>query len=239
MRQTISWLLRAKARIEQRVFRRALFALLLASVVGLAATLVIAEQHAQRTTRRLESAAEQLDSLWVGVARGLDDARRGAIAWGYAERLRLGLESPFRLIETAASDARLTPQERRTVSWALLAHVVRGETHQIDPAVLDAIGPSENGRPAVGEQHLDVITDAIVHAENPRAGELAVRFAYTLAHTERIVDAMAPMLATEVAALIADRELARREGVDIVRTAKVAVSWSTPTATHPALRVRS
>ena len=221
MRQTISWLLRAKARIEQRVFRRALFALLLASVVGLAATLVIAEQHAQRTTRRLESAAEQLDSLWVGVARGLDDARRGAIAWGYAERLRLGLESPFRLIETAASDARLTPQERRTVSWALLAHVVRGETHQIDPAVLDAIGPSEHGRPAVGEQHLDVITDAIVHAENPRAGELAVRFAYTLAHTERIVDAMAPMLATEVAALIADRELARREGVDIVRTAKV------------------
>lgn len=215
------WFRWANARVEQRTFRRGLFALSLAGVLALTASLVVAERRAQRTTERLEDAAEQLDSLWVGDAHSLDDARRGAIAWGYAERLRLGLESPFRLIETAAIDARLTSSERRMVAWALLAHVVRGETHQIDPAVLDAIGPSEHGRPAVGEQHLDVITDAIMHAENPRAGELAVRFAYTLAHTERIVDAMAPMLAAEVAALIADRELARREGVDIVRTAKI------------------
>jgi hypothetical protein len=221
MRRTTSWFRWAQARLEQGAFRRGLFTLSFACLLGLSATLVLAERRAQRTTARLEDAAERLDSLWVGDANGLDEARRGAIAWGYAERLRLGLESPFRLIETAASDVRLTPLERRTVSWALLAHVVRGESHQIDPAVLDAIGPSENGRPAVGEQHLDVITDAIMHAENPRAGELAVRFAYTLAHTERIVDAAAPMLATEVAALVADREIARREGIDIVRSAKI------------------
>jgi hypothetical protein len=221
MRQTNSWFRWARARVEQRAVRRGVFALSLASVLALSLTLVLAERRAQRTTERLESAAEQLDSLWVSDASGLDEARRGAIAWGYAERLRLGLESPFRLIETAASDARLTPTERRMVSWALLAHVVRGETHQIDPAVLDAIGPSEHGRPAIGEQHLDVITDAIMHAENPRAGELAVRFAYTLAHTERIVDATAPLLATEVAALIADREISRREGLEIVREAKI------------------
>ena len=221
MRQTTSWFRWANARVEQRAIRRGLLALSLACVLALTATLALAERRTQRTTERLEDAAEQLDSLWVGDASGLDETRRGAIAWGYAERLRLGLESPFRLIETAAGDVRLTPQERRTVSWALLAHVLRGESHQIDPAVFDAVGPSENGRPAVGEQHLDVITDAIVHAENPRAGELAVRFAYTLAHTERIVDAAAPMLATEVAALIADREIARREGIDIVRSAKI------------------
>jgi hypothetical protein len=221
MRQITFWLRWAKARVEQRTFGRGVFALSLACVLALTVTLVLAERRAQRTTERLEDAAERLDSLWVGDASDLDDARRGAIAWGYAERLRLGLESPFRLIETAASDARLTAQERRTVSWALLAHVVRGESHQIDPAVLDAIGPSEDGRPAVGEQHIDVITDAILHAENPRAGELAVRFAYTLAHTERIVDAGAPMLAAEVAALIADREIARREGIQVVRTAKI------------------
>lgn len=209
------------ARVEQRTFRRALFSLSLACVLGLTTTLVLAERRAQRTTDRLEDAAQQLDSLWIADIDGLDDARRAAIAWGYAERLRLGLESPFRLIETAAADARLTEQERRMISWALLAHVVRGESHQVDPAVLDAIGPSEHGRPAVGEQHLDLITDAVTHAENPRAAELAIRFAYALAQTERIVDAVAPTLAAEVAALLADREIARREGVEIVRTAKI------------------
>jgi hypothetical protein len=221
MRRTISWLRRAKARIEQRTLRRALFSLSLACALGLTTTLVVAERRAQRTSDRLEDAAEQLDSLWIADIDGLDEARRAAIAWGYAERLRLGLESPFRLVETAAADARLTEQERRTVSWALLAHIVRGESHQIDPAVLDAVGPSEHGRPAVGEQHLDLITDAVTHAENPRAAELAVRFAYSLAQTERIVDAIAPTLAAEVAALIADREIARREGVEIVRAAKI------------------
>ncbi|MGH7637832.1 MAG: hypothetical protein ACREOK_09270 [Gemmatimonadaceae bacterium] len=221
MRRIIPLLPWAKARVEQRTFRRALFSLSLACTLGLTTTLVLAERRAQRTTERLEDAAEQLDSLWIADIDGLDEARRAAIAWGYAERLRLGLESPFRLIETAAADARLTEHERRTVSWALLAHVVRGESHQIDPAVLDAIGPSEHGRPAAGEQHLDLITDAVTHAENPRAAELAVRFAYALAQTERIVDAVAPTLAAEVAALLADREIARREGVEIVRTAKI------------------
>ena len=221
MRHIVSSLRWARARVEQRTFQRALAVLSLTCTVGLTTTLVLAERRAQRTTERLEDAAEQLDSLWIADVGGLDDARRGAIAWGYAERLRLGLESPFRLIETAASDSRLTDQERRMVSWALLAHVVRGETHQIDPAVLDAIGPSEHGRPAIGEQHLDLIADAVTHAENPRAAELAVRFAYALAQTERIVDAVAPALAAEVAALLADREIARREGVEIVRTAKI------------------
>src|SRR6185503_4060190 len=102
-----------------------------------------------------------------------------AIMWGYAERQRLGLESPFRLIEAAALDGRLTPDQQRTVSWALLARVLRGETHQIDPAALDQLGPWQHDRSAVGEQHLTLITNAIRDADDPRAGELAVRLAYT------------------------------------------------------------
>ena len=52
-----------------------------------------------RANARLNSAAERLDSLMDRAPA--DAGRRVAIAWGYAERLRLGLESPFRLIEAA------------------------------------------------------------------------------------------------------------------------------------------
>ncbi|HYC52864.1 MAG TPA: hypothetical protein VEB19_17250 [Gemmatimonadaceae bacterium] len=168
-----------------------------------------------RNQALLDSATEQLQSLTDGEPA--DDARRAAIAWGYAERLRLGLESPFRLVESAARDARLTAEERRTVSWALLARIVDGGTHVIDAAVFDHIGPSRNGHTVRGEHHLALIDSVIVGSENPRAGELAIRLAYTLASTERIVDAVAPLLAAEAAALTADREIARREAVALVR----------------------
>jgi hypothetical protein len=191
--------------------------MLLAFSMSTVVALATARHRSARATARLNSAAERLDSLTEG--RPADNSRRAAIAWGYAERLRLGLESPFRLIEAAARDVRLTTDERRTVSWALLSRVLRGETHDVDAAALDALGPSLDGRSASGEQHLDLIERIILPAENPRAAELAVRFVYTLAAAERIVDASAPVLAAEVAAMVADREIARREAAQVVRAA--------------------
>ena len=200
------------------MLRRAALALALSAVAALAITIGLADRRVERTTARLHDAAEQLDSLTDGSP--LDDTRRAAIAWGYAERLRLGLESPFRLVESAARDTRITPEERRTISWALLSRIVRGESHQVDPAVLDGIG-GPDGREAVpGEEHIALITDAVVHAENPRAGELAVRFAYTLAQTERLVGYSTVTTVAEVAALVADREIARREAIGIIRMAR-------------------
>ena len=170
-----------------------------------------------RANARLNSAAQQLDSLMDRAPA--DAGRRVAIAWGYAERLRLGLESPFRLIEAAGRDTRLTPDERRTVAWALLAHLTRGESHSLDATTLDGLGPVEAGRSASGEQHVALIRRAVANAANPRAAELAVRFAYTLAFTERLVDASAPVLVAEAAAIVGDGEIARREARDVVRSA--------------------
>ncbi len=217
MSRTIPPWRRALTRLQPRSVRRATLALSLAVAMAMAAALGSAKQHADHTRARLESAAEQFESLTDGMLATAD--QRTAIAWGYAERLRLGLESPFRLIESAASDPRLTTDERYTVSWALLARVLRGETHEVEPAALDLIGPVENGAIAAGEQHLALITSAIVGAKNPRAAELAVRFAYTLASTERIIDGAGPLLAAEAAAMIADREIGRREAATIVRAA--------------------
>lgn len=190
--------------------------MLLACGMSIAAALAGARHRDARATARLDSAAELLDALTIGPA---DNPRRAAIAWGYAERLRLGLESPFKLIEASARDPRLTADERRTVSWALLSRVLRGETHAVDGAALDGLGPAIDGRSASGDQHLELIENAILPADNPRAAELAVRLAYTLAAAERIVDGTAPALAAEGAAMIADREIARREAAQVVRAA--------------------
>jgi hypothetical protein len=205
----------ALAQTRRRPIRRGALALALSAGTAITAATFIGDEREAQTRARLENAAEELDALTDGGPS--DDLRRAAVAWGYSERLRLGLESPFRLIEAAAGDVRLSAEERRTVSWALLAHVIRGETHDIEPAALDLIGPQERGRSVVGEQHLELMTAAIVGADNPRAAELALRLSYTLAAAERILDGAAPSIAAEAAAMIADREIARREGLAIVR----------------------
>lgn len=199
--------------------QRAAVTLLLACVVALATSLANARQRSARAKANLDSAAEQLGLLTDAPA---DDNRRAAIAWGYVERLRLGLESPFRLIDAAGRDPRLTADDRRTVSWALLARVIRGETHEIDAAALDGLGPTEAGQSAPGDPHLALIQQVLARAQNPRAAELAVRFAYTLAVAERLLDGVAPVLAAEAAALLADREIARREANLLLRSARGA-----------------
>jgi hypothetical protein len=194
--------------------RRAVVALALAFTGSLALALSAARERAAQARAQLNSAALRLDDLaHLGPA---DDAGRTAIAWGYAERLRLGLESPFRLIEAASRDPRLTPDERQTVSWALLAHVARGESHRVDPATLDGIGPADVPD---GDRHLHLIEQAIRRSGNPRAAELAIRLAYELASVERVVDASAPQLVASVSALVADGEIARREATDVIRHA--------------------
>jgi hypothetical protein len=188
---------------------------------SLAMTAGVAAWGAMRTARtkaRLDSAATRL-ALLTDVLPG-DGQQRASIVWGYSERLRLGLESPFRLIEASSRDPRLTDEERRTVSWALLARVLRGETHRVEPAALDLIGPWNQSRAAVGEQHLSLITRAVADAADPRSGELAVRLAYTLASAERTLDGSATLLAAEAAAMVADRELARREATAMLRSVR-------------------
>lgn len=199
---------------RSRVVRRGAVALVLGFAASLAVAVLWGRERTERARARLEVAAERLDDL---VEAPADEEGRSAIAWGYAQRLRLGLESPFRLIEGASRDPRLTADERRTVSAALLAHVMSGATHEIDPATLDGIGgPGATGE---GDRHLRLIEQAVHTADNPRAAELAVRLAYTFAGAEQLVDVSAVPLVAGVAALVADRELARREAADVVRAA--------------------
>lgn len=160
---------------------------------------------------------------WIAAAHGgslLSD--EGVIGLGYAERLRLGLGSPFRLVETALRDPRLTEPARREIAWGLLALMLSGEAYDIDPVTLDRAGlaglPSW---PGLGRHHLTLIESAISESRDPRAGEQAVRLAYQLAAMEGSLPVQAPLYATRAAALIRDRELARADVARLLRSAEV------------------
>src|SRR5690349_18348431 len=199
-----------KSTLSLPITRRAVLSLILACAMATCLSWFVASRRAATTTARLRSAERALEALTESAPEA---DGRAAIAWGYAERMRLGLVSPFYLIEMASRDSRLTLDEQRTVSWALLATVLRGESHLIDPATLDRLS-----RSAVrGEWHLALIDSSIRAAEDPRVSELALRLAYMLGAAERLIDPSGPTLVAQTAALVADREIARREATRLLR----------------------
>lgn len=171
--------------------------------------------------RRLLADGERAAEAWVSMARNRVDVDAGtAIAAGYIERLRVGLGSPFRLIDLALADPRLPDSTRTRIAWALLSRTLSREAYRIDPAALDRIGARGlTARPGGGRYHLDLIEGAIRQATDPRAGELAVRIAYALAAAEGALSRAAPEFAAKAAALIRDRELARQDAVRLLATA--------------------
>jgi hypothetical protein len=173
-------------------------------------------------TRRLLDDGHRSASAWVALARTrVDVDATTAIAAGYLERLRLGLGSPFRLIEQAIDDPRLADSTRSRLAWALLSRTISRETYRIDPAALDPLGlRGSMNRPGGGRYHLDLIDGAIRQATDPRAGELAVRIAYALAAAQGAVPPTAPDLAARAAALIRDREMARTDALHLLRDAR-------------------
>lgn len=196
------------------------------------------------------------DEPTVDSARLLTDGRREAVHWivagrqeavspelavqlGYLERHRLGLGSPFRLIEFLLNDPRLNESARRRTAWALLARTLDGQGYQLDPTVLDLVGATgAEWMAGVGRYHLRLIENLISEAPDPRSGELAVRLAYALAAAEGSVSPAAPLVVAQTAALARDRELARRDAKRLVRAAQeegsdpldLLVDWRTDRA---------
>jgi hypothetical protein len=172
---------------------------------------------------QLAQATAYFDSV-IAVARtSVPRGPRGdelSVALGYLERLRLGLGSPFRLVDDASSDPRLTPAMQSRVAWALLARLRRGDAYAIDPSVLDGLGPWGNdGDEATGRAHLALIEHTIATARDPRAGELTVRLAYLVASARGTVTPASVDIATQVAALVRDRVAAMNDLRDLLAAA--------------------
>src|SRR5215210_924073 len=92
--------------------RRAALSLILACAMATGLSWFVASRRAAATSAQLRSAQRALEAL---TDRAPEADGRAAIAWGYAERMRLGIGSPFHLIESASRDSRLTLAEQRTV----------------------------------------------------------------------------------------------------------------------------
>src|SRR5512140_3262840 len=98
----------------------------------------------QRAAAQLSTATSYYDSTIVLARNARPRGIRGdelTIALGYLERLRLGLGSPFGLVDEALSDSRLDSTTASRVAWALLERLRRGDAYVIDPRVLDGSGP--------------------------------------------------------------------------------------------------
>jgi hypothetical protein len=202
--------------------RRHLLSLVLASATALSGC--GRAEHAglpPDVRRELESGRTALNG-WIAESRGgMVPADEAVIALGYAERLRLGMGSPFRLVEMALRDPRLEETTRQQVAWALLSRTYTGDSYEVDAAALDRAGLGHiTSWPGLGRHHLRLIENAIVESRDPRGGELAVRLAYQLAAMEGSLPAAAPRFAGRVAALIRDRELARIDASRLLRSAE-------------------
>jgi hypothetical protein len=127
----------------------------------------------------------------------------------YLERLRLGLGSPFRLVDQVLRDPALEPVGSNALAEAMLARTLMGDAYWPRSGALDLL---QVGTPAgTGAQHQAIIDSVVSSYPDPRVGELAVRLAYRLASASGAVSRRAPELATAAAAQARDRILSMRD----------------------------
>jgi hypothetical protein len=140
-----------------------------------------------------------------------------AIGALYLERLRLGLGSPFRLIDQAFRDPAIEPIGARELAEAMLARVMVGDAYRPRPTALDLMYFSEGA--GLGSRHQDIIDSVVSHSSDPRIGELTVRLAYRLAAASGTVTRRAPEIATAAASQARDRVIAMRDARELLSAA--------------------
>jgi hypothetical protein len=171
--------------------------------------------------RRDVAAGRASSAAWLVASRQPEPDAESVIATGYLERQRLGLGSPFRLAEQALFDPRLEEEARERLAWAILSRTWDGAGYQVDGAALDRLATRRDDVVrGIGGHHLRLIENTIRESSDPRAGELAVRLAYALAAVESPATANATRLVANAAALIRDREIARRDALHLFRAAE-------------------
>jgi hypothetical protein len=173
-----------------------------------------AQLRAQLLQGRLHS-----DSLWKSIGSGGDRLDNGSLVQLlYLERARLGLGSPFRLVELVLKDPLLAPNERRILAFAILDLVSRGEAYVVEPEALRQLVRGEEWTGPV-MAHLRLMDSVIKGVGDPRAGELALRLSYRLAVASRTLPSRATEIAAIAAAQLRDGVLARRDALALLAEA--------------------
>jgi hypothetical protein len=199
--------------------------LLLATVAAAAAAIGLGRRSAlgAETAQAFAAARDFRAALVATSRRDPVTARDTAslLALGYLERARIGLGSPFRLVDFALNDPRLPLAMRDSTAWALLAMVYDGGVYEVDPLVLDSLytRAAANGAGSATAQ-LARIQRAVLATDDPRVGEQAVRMAYSLAGAEGLVRPALQQVPARVAAQLRDRVLAREDLLRLLQAAR-------------------
>jgi len=145
------------------------------------------------------------------------------IVLGYMERLRLGLGSPFRLMEEVLNDSLLSGHHRSIATLALLDATSKGQSHAVDPAALTLLGPDPARRtPEAAALHARLIEAAVLGVDDVETGAEAVRLAYRRAAAEQLVDAGALDVVELAIAALRARALARADALQLRGEAALA-----------------
>src|SRR5262245_19217767 len=144
-----------------------------------------------------------------------------AVAAGYLERLRLGLGSPFRLIDYALADTLLTDSVRHLVAYGVLQRTLNGNSYHAPGAALALAGATLTELPPrLAARHVALIDSVVGSAPDPRGGELTIRESYRLSAAAGSLGRRGPWLGTQAAALARDRVLARGDVIRLLATAR-------------------
>lgn len=172
---------------------------------------------------RSDARAAALAEIAESASTPREVERGDAIALGYLERHRLGLGSPWRLIDYALNDDRLADTTRHQVAWSILARTIADDGNERYAGALDQLAAGSTGaRAGAGRAHADLIDSVIARASHPQVGELTLRLAYAIAASENTVSRQGVMVGTHAAALARDRQLARRDALAVLRAAEAA-----------------
>ncbi|MQA92582.1 MAG: hypothetical protein GEU90_20560 [Gemmatimonas sp.] len=159
-----------------------------------------------------------LATLSLQPAEHLEEAQ--ILALGYAERARIGLGSPFRLVEYALHDPDLPPEVREPLAYGILSRILSGATYYVDPRAVDMVRLSGvSGMRGTGAEQLELIQRVIEAAPTATAGERTIRLGYLLAAAERTIEPGYSSVTAHVAALLSDRRRAREDAVQLLRAA--------------------
>jgi hypothetical protein len=144
------------------------------------------------------------------------DQEDGIVAL-YLERARLGMGSPFRLIDYSLRDPMLSAARRRQVGHAILGRVLSGDVYSSPTDAMELLSTRPTGR---GLAHRAFIERELESAREVRPVEWALRHAYQIATAEGIASPRAGTLAVAAIAQARDRALALRDARDLVLTAR-------------------
>jgi hypothetical protein len=138
------------------------------------------------------------------------------VVLGYMERLRLGLGSPFRLMEEVMNDSLLPESHRSIATLALLDAASQGHSYALPRSALALVGVDPANRPdEAAALHADLIEAAVLGADDTETGAEAVRIAYHRAAAEGLVDARALDVVELAIGMVRARALARSDALQL------------------------